>query len=144
MFDAQQIGAVAAVSSAICFLSFFSLLFLMEVLTMQKVIDNFLHWLIMGAVFFALAAVALYHYPNFDQFWYVSTGAPYYEQLTLYHPERFGVIHWPTIFLSAWLSAAAIVTPHVTTVIEWSIGGTTKRLVAEIRDDAHETATGSA
>jgi hypothetical protein len=143
MFDAQQIGAVAAVSSAICFLSFFSLLFLMEVLTMQKVIDNFLHWLIMGAVFFALMAFALYHYPNFDQFWYVTTGAPYYEQLTLYHPERFGVMHWPTLLFMVWGVAAAMVTPHATRLIETVIGWATGQIAQEI-GNADNAATGSA
>lgn len=50
------------------------------------------------ASFVAFAAVAVYSYGQADA-WFYNAGLSWYRGLTVYHPDRFGLIHVPTTLL---------------------------------------------
>lgn len=78
--------------------------------------------LVRGFVFAAMICIALYFYPQIDAWAYqVWNGYPYQAALTIYHPQRFGLIHYPTIFLITWVYLSMTFTPYIAEGIEWII-----------------------
>lgn len=73
------------------------------------------------ACFVCFSAVAIYSYAQMDA-WFYRNGLLWYRGLTIYHPQRFGEIHTPTLLLCMYVGLAWYFSAMARDVLNTAVG----------------------
>lgn len=85
---------------------------------MKKRIEQVTVLITQGLIFGALVSFMLAKYPLMDEFIFLSFGKSFNLGLTVYHPMRYGPIHYSSIILTLWVVGAAVAAPHLQRLLD--------------------------